>query len=415
MWKHKNILFATGILVLLVLVGGIWFFFFHNSTLPSSLNISGLFGQPANNTNSSSGSTTTTVPNNQTLIENGTSAVSKIFEISNGPVTSATFIQTSNPTTTLARFMTQQDGHVFDLPINVSGAVLRPVSDITIPGTQRALWVQGGSAVVLQYLDNQTIKTVYEGFPKTVSATSSAGTSRVQFLPDNILDIAASPDGTQVAYILKNNSGGVNGYIALADGSVPKNIFSIPLTQLLITWPAPTTLLLQTKSAADTEGVIFAVGTKSGIVLPLVDGAGITAIANKDLSEIIYQTRLSGESYTHIHQLATGNDIRLPTDPIPEKCIWGSIATTMLYCANPISYVSAGYLDFWHQGTASTADNIFAFSIPAGSSVVVAAPGSTEDGGSPADIAGLAISLDNNYLLYVTKGGRSLWGVRLTQ
>ncbi len=412
MLNRKNIPFIIigAVIVLLILSYFVWFLFFRttSSVVPISF---GTFGA-GNNTSPSSviglspGST-------QVLNESG-STIEKIFEISVGPVTGAAFIQTSNPTTTLARFMTQQDGHVFDLPLDVPGAVLRPVSDTTIPGSQRVFWTQGGHAAILQYLDNNnTIKTVFVEFQSAASSTASEGAARVAFLPDSIIDLALSPDGSRVAYLLQSGQA-IDGYTALPDGTGARLLFSIPLTQLLLSWPSPNTLLLQTPSSADTAGIVFAVGVKTGNLLPLVYGSGITAIANTDFSEIVYQTRLNGANNTYVHLLSSGSDVPLSIPVIPEKCVWASVATTTLYCANPTSVVASTYLDLWHQGTETATDNILDFDIAHGTAYAAATPGSA-DGGAQADIAEIMISPDDHYLMYITKGDRSLWGVRLTQ
>ena len=49
--------------------------------------------------------------------------------------------------------------------------------------------------------------------------------------------------------------------------------------------------------------------------------------------------------------------------------------------------VPANYFDLWHQGTASTADDIFKVFANIDGVSVVASPGST-DGGTAADISG---------------------------
>ena len=109
-----------------------------------------------------------------------------------------------------------------------------------------------------------------------------------------------------------------------------------------------------------------------------------------------------------------GTDVALSFDPIPEKCVWGSLATSTLYCAAPLQRV-ANYLDQWHLGTVSVDDSVVSFT-PANNTEtnVLAVPGSS-DGGVSSDILQLAVSPDEKYLLFVKKGDRSLWGVRLGQ
>src|SRR3989344_103587 len=82
-----------------------------------------------------------------------------VFNVANGPIVSAAVIQTLRPTTTVARYVQPNNGHVFDLMLDSAGAVPKSVSNITIPGIFRALWAKGGAAALLQYLDAGVIKS----------------------------------------------------------------------------------------------------------------------------------------------------------------------------------------------------------------------------------------------------------------
>lgn len=322
-------------------------------------------------------------------------------------------IQTQNPTTTLARYIDQTDGHVYDLPLDVPGAIPRVVSNVTIPGGARAVWLQQGNAAVMQYLDGNTVKTVYLGFPP---ASTTAGTlpTTIKFLPDNIVDIAASPDGNSVAYLL-STANGADGYIAKYDGTGAKKLFSLPLSQLLISWPAQSTLLVQTKSAAGVPGIAFSVSAKSGAVVPLVYADGLTATANPLLTEVIYQMQDGATTPTsYSHNVKSGLNYKLSFNPFPEKCIWSGVELNTMYCAAPLQNEPANYLDLWHQGAASAADTIYLFNTASDVASILVIPG-TENGATAADISQMSLSPDEHYLEYVTKGDRSVWGVRLTQ
>ena len=299
----KWILIGLGVLILLGLI--IWFLFLRPSASLVSTSQNTSFGT-ADNTTSVGVNTTSSSTTNGTQTINSTSAASnqKIFEIAPGPVVGATLIQTQNPTTTVARYIDQTDGHVYDLPLDVAGAIPQVVSNVTIPGGARAVWVAQGSAAVMQYLDGGTIKTVYLGFPPA-STTEGTLPTTIKFYPDNIVDLAASPSGQSVAYLLPTASG-ADGYIANADGTGAQKLFSLPLSQLLISWPAPTTLLVQTKSAAGVPGIVFSVNTKTGAVIPLVYAQGLTATANLSFSSLLYQTSDGTTLSSYLHDEKSG-------------------------------------------------------------------------------------------------------------
>lgn len=384
------------------------------------------FRSPANTSNTTSSTSfgvgdertvvvpDTTAGDNAPVASTPTQSQQKVFKVVDGPVTSATLVQTSQPTTTIARYMLQENGHVLDLSLDSAGAVSRAVSNTTIPGTVRTLWTKQGGGAVTQYLDNEVTKTLYIGFPQATTTATASQAVRIQFFPDNVTDVAVSPDGTQAAYLLATASG-ASGYVANIDGSGSANLFTLPFGDMLISWPATKTLLAGMRSAPDVNGVVFSVNAQNGNVTPLLLGQGVTASASTDFSHVMYQTISSGRApRTYLRTTASGADRGLSFDPIPEKCIWSTAATSTVYCATPIQYVPPNYLTLWYQGAASLADAIVSYDTETGISTVIAAPGS-KDGGVESDIVQMSISPDSHYLLFVKKGERSLWAVRLTQ
>lgn len=338
-----------------------------------------------------------------------------IFKIADGAVVAGMFIELNNPTTTLVRYVKQENGHVFETNLDVPGAQPRLLSNTTIPGIVKAHWVQGGNGVVLQYLSAEVTKSVYLGLVEATTTTSAAAQrpTKIQFLPDNILDIAVSPDGANIAYLLRS-SGGAAGYIAGADGAGSIQRFALPFLQTTLSWPAAGTLLATTKNSAGIPGMSFSIQASSGVVTPLIYAEGLTATADRAFERVVYQVlRASATApVTYARDVATGNDYSLSFDPYPEKCVWGTTATSTIYCAAPLQYVPALYLDLWHLGAASVPDSIFVFDLEAGESDIFTTPGSA-DGGVLSDIVELSLSATERYLGFIDRSSRTLWGVKL--
>jgi hypothetical protein len=158
----------------------------------------------------------------------------------------------------------------------------------------------------------------------------------------------------------------------------------------------------------------FAINTSSGLVTPLIHAPGLTATADRTFARVVYQSVSAGAvaPATYARSVAAGTDTSLSFDPYPEKCIWSRTASSTMYCASPLQFVPANYLDLWRLGAASVPDSIFAYDIAAGESSVAAIPGSA-DGGVAADIIELSLSPSETYLAYISKITRELWGVRL--
>jgi hypothetical protein len=407
----------VGIITLILALGGVWYYLFRVPTQIIQTETPTTPGLGEADTRTTPVPTTTdTTGNNTTLsttIQNG----QKIFKIADGPITTATFIQTFHPTTTIARFVLAENGHIADQIIDNAGSVSRAVSNTTIPGTVRGQWGVSGSSVVLQYINSTgVIKTIYLGFPQNAGASTTSSTStpkaaptQIQFLPDNINDFSVSPDGKNIAYLLTTTSGS-DGYLAQINGTHGKKLFSTPFTQLLVSWPALSSLLIETPSAAGVTGGIFSVSTVSGAITPLVYAPGVTAIADAAFSQVIYQ-KISGDVSSFVHTIKSGLEKPLSFNPIPEKCSWSKTSSALLYCGAPVQYVPPSYLDSWHQGAATAQDGLFMFNTATGRSQVLAVPGN--DGGVASDVYELTLSPNDTYLMFIKKGDRSLWGVRL--
>lgn len=416
--KNKIFVFGlVGVLVLLIITFFVWFLFFHSTSSLTSAGQTSNFGSSGNTTSGVSTTGNTNQTTNQTQQIPVEVSTKKIFKIAEGPIAAAFYYEKKSPTTTIARFISATDGHVADLVLDSAGAVAKAVSNTTIPGIIKALWAEEGSSILLQYQDSGTTKTVYEAFA-TASTTSISQAGRLQFLPDNISDIAVSPDGKSVAYLIKT-SGGSDGYIAKIDGTNSKKLFSLPLSQLLISWPSQSTLLTQTTSAVGIKGVVFSVDIKTGSISPLLYADGVTANANRSFSRILYQTvtgsDIFGSRSTYVHDIKKNTDVTLSFDPVPEKCVWSVLATSTAYCATPLSYVKTNYLDLWHKGIAVAYDAIYSYNAETGKSALVAIPGNTVDGGLQTGINEITLTGSEKYLLYISRNDDSLWAVRLTQ
>lgn len=402
-----------------VVVGGVflfsiftmWFFFFRSPAPTPTGTAGGTFGTGSNVSTVG----TDTGGNNTNNVQQTTGQVStqKIFLVTTGPIAGATLVQTLHPTTTIARYVLASNGHIFDLPLDSPGSVPRAVSNTTIPGVAHTIWTEKGEGVLLQYFDSDVLKSVHVALPPATTTSSGAAPIRIQFLPDNIASITVSQDGTQVAYLLITASG-ADGYTAKADGTGSKKLFSLPLKELMLMWPSPNTLLVQTKSAAGVPGMLFSVGVKSGAVVPLLYAAGLTALADSAFSHLLYQkTSAAGDTHTtYVRNMQKGTDISLSFDPFPEMCVWSVASADMLYCAAPLQFTAGNFLDLWYRGLSNVEDSILSFNVSTGASNIAALPGS-KDGGVAGAIETFTLSPDDRYLVFVAQGNQTLWGVRL--
>lgn len=404
----KKLTFILASLLILLIVAVVLFLLFSRSSNNSGQQTRSFFGFGGTVPVSlqTVGGGETNVPSTNS------SSLNKVFKIADGPIASAAFTQTTLPTTTLVRYVMATNGHVMDLAIDVPGAAAKPVSNTTIPGVFSAVWGQNATSTVLRYNDGGLIKSVAIAFASSTVGGVAAPT-RIQFLPNSIISIAVSPDGKNIAYVLKT-SGGVDGYIADITGANQKKLFSFFLSQVVLSWPSPGTLLLQTKSAADVPGIAFSINVRTGTVVPLLYASGLFALANDTFSKVIYQT-VGGTANTHetyLHTMSTGQDETLLFNPLVEKCIWSAFQQKLLFCAAPLADTDASYLGLWHQGLSIEPESILQYDIDARTTGLVTTLG-TDNQAPVGGVDQIASSPDGKYILFITRGDHSLWGVRL--
>ena len=402
---NNNFKIILGIIGAGIVAAGaiLWLVYFQTPTLGTNIT-----EQPFG-TGNTQNNTSVTTPGVTDIPTTETPGTGKIFKIADGPVAGATLIDTTRPTSTIARFVLQTNGHAFDLMLDSPGAVPKSISNITVPGIKKVSWSGGGTGALMQYIDIETIKTVHFALPPVTSTTTVP--VRVQFLPGNIASLAVSPDGASVAYLLKTAKGS-DVYTARADGGGAKNIVSLPLSEIALSWPEQGTLLAGSAPASGVTGAIFSIDARTGAYAPLMFAQGITAIADRAFGRIVYQTE-GADHTTYSRNIKTGLSSPLSFSPVPELCVWSLATSTTMYCAVPFSYVKTNYLDLLHMGVAGPAQSIVGYDLTRLRSTIIAVPGGTADGGEQADIAELAISKSERYLLYIRKSDRSLWAVRL--
>jgi|GEM_PF-1129120 len=350
----------------------------------------------------------------------GGATTQPIFKIADGPIAGAELVNYGIPTTTYSRYITSENGHVYEQALDAPGSFPRKLSNTTIPGVSRAIWTDGGNGVIMQYLQSGAIKTVHILFATTSTATSEVviiTPAIVHFLPDGITGVAASPSGKNIAYMLHSGSGS-DVYIAPADGNA-KKLFSLPLSELDISWPATTTVFLYTKSAGGIQGIGFSADTKTGSVVPILYGVGLTATANIFLSNILYRTDTGHGATLYSEKVSSGQSFMIRpvtslASPLPETCVWNSVHPLQAFCIAPVLSAPDNYLELWHRGEFGVASALVSVDTANNSSSLVATPGS-RDGGEPSDACSLAISPDAHYLSFISKSSQKLWGVRLAQ
>lgn len=362
----------------------------------------------------SSGSETAVSPSRFTKITNFAVAGATFFEDSR-PVPTATADEQPTPTKTTTkakatikvvapkfelvpsiRYVERATGHISQMYLDTKAS--GEISNSTIPNIYETFFDKTASSVLYRYLSDDG-KTI-------TSFLASLGGTKGEFLASNILDISVSPDGTKFFYLTKTYSGSVGSIRSFKD-TKKTMVFTSSLQELLSQWVTDQKIYLTTKASASVNGTVFSLNTVSGVLTKLLGGVpGLTTLANKDGSVILYSTSTSRGPKLQLFDTKTHSTKDLGLYSLPEKCVWNE---TRIYCATPHSIGGNQLPDSWYQGTTSFDDYFVKIDSQTGQ-VSSLASGTPE---TPVDGTHLFLNKQESTLFFINKKDSTLWSLEL--
>ncbi len=312
------------------------------------------------------------------------------------------------------RYIDSESGTVHQIMLDTNED--RRVTETRIPKIHEAFFASGGTRALLRYIkeDTQSIET----FAGTVPAVSASGDSTLEmkgsFLPENIMALVVSPDGTKIFYltVVGNN---VTGTIASPTGEGKTQPFVSAFTEWNPQWVTSRIVALTTKPSANVPGYAYTFDIQTKELSKVLGGIqGLTTLWSPDGKKVLYsKTAAGGNNFVlSLYDTTTKKSTDLGINTLPEKCVWAGDAIT-LYCAIPESRPRGAYPDIWYQGAISFADSIWKLNTQTSLYKTLSEPG--EDVG--ADIDGVNLFLDGaeRNLFLTNKKDGTLWLVDLSR
>ena len=427
MQKTMTILrYALIALVVLILVGLAWWYFFLSSkgeTLRESDAGRGA-GLEAPSFGSAIGSTYENILSSlatlagQTGAE-GTTTPPRLLQVSKTPAAGLGFVELGSPsrknsdgqsTSTALRFVERSTGYV--LEVSPQSGVVTRLTNTLIPRVYEAEVSRDGR-VIERFLDgaNGAVVTILGSIP--VASTTAGDMLRAltqQRLPDGIRSIAFSPDGKELLYIAPGETGGAAGVRVNADGAKPQKIFSSSIPGWRVDWLRDGRIILVQNASDGVPGYAYELG-KGGSLSPLVPPApGLTLLARPLSSALIFGAS-SGSSLTLSARLDKKSSVsELPLRTIADKCVWSPSEQFVVFCAVPQRPTPANFLDLRHRGEAHTADAWWRVDMSAGSTKLLYAPGDIM-----LDVENPAIDDAGAYIAFMNAADKSLWLLRIKE
>lgn len=321
-----------------------------------------------------------------------------------------TFIASATPT---VRFVDRATGNIFESVLTLTG--FKRITNTTIPKIYEAVWQPRGSSVILRYL-NESGESIQSLFAKIInlSETDSEDIGELQgtFLPSGILGAAVDSSSGKIAYLAPRTGGGVNLFTTDANGEKAKLIYGSSIKDWIVSWVKNDTISLTSKASAGIPGYLYFLKADSGSIERVLGNVeGLTTLPNKDGSKIIYSEIKGGKPILSVYDKKVGKSSPLSLSTFPEKCVWSSDDTDILFCASPNAIPSGTYPDNWYQGKISFSDSLWKINTLV--SEVVSIVDLTVLADENIDAVNLLLDPTQNHLVFTNKKDGALWGLRL--
>ncbi|MEK7604372.1 MAG: hypothetical protein AAB442_01050 [Patescibacteria group bacterium] len=397
---RKTLLIGAIVVVVLGIVGGVWFFFFRTTPAVTVAPSGGT-------TLPSSGQAQPDIPIATTspATSNPVAVSARLVKVSAGPVVPGVVVvnsgvaSASSSVETSISYIERQSGNVYTY--SLANRVATRINNKTLPGIQSAAWLPNGSLAFVRYLSGTDFSTI------NTYALPAAGGGGF-FLPQNLAGVAVS--STSLLTLAVGISGSAASRVGV-DGTGAVPVFTSPLSSLSATFAGRDQYLVTTKAASSLVGAAFLVdgtGRFSRVAGPL---PGLTALASPSGKWVLVSSSSGGSLQLRLVNTATMESLSLPVSTLTEKCVWSSDETAV-YCGVPMNpSVGVSYPDDWYQGAVSFSDRIWKISVVGRyAELVLDFSKETE---SSLDAIALALDPLSLTLAFVNKNDGSLWSFSL--
>ena len=437
---QRKTLFLIIIIVAFLAGAGLFGFYYYlnrqasNSPYGNSFSLQNFFpfGQSNSSNNSSSNNNIIVGPNSGTST-NTSIAYPILRHIAIVPISGSIMLDrqitatTSTSTTkgiltkvekinkTYIRYMERGTGQTYETLIN--DLATDRISNTTFPKIYSASFNASGSSTILMSIQNDNsdiINTYYGNLSKNASTSSSTPTNynlTTVLLSDHATEVVVSPDKKSIFTLLTipNNPGIISNF----DGTKQSTVWTSPTSEWIPYWTTSKYIVMTTKPSFGVAGFSYLINVLTGKYTRLLgDINGLTILPSPDLSFVLYSNSDSKNPLgLSIYTVKDKTSRYYSLKTLPEKCVWSSLKTPLLYCAIPSSLPNASYPDDWYKGLISFSDSIWSINLTTGESKRIAAL--SQLAGQNIDATNLSLDSKEDYLTFINKNDLTLWGLQL--
>lgn len=408
-----------GVVVLVAVLAGVVVFVVVNPTNNAKISdtkekIFPFGGAPSTENNNQPVSTTTpesaiTLAGEQPVSMLSTQKMSRLVD---APVAGATFF-IDNSGQTAIRYAEQKTGDVYDY--SFSDGTSKLVLQQNLPGVHNVLWSNNGENAVFRFVKkagNQDIIKTYILVSKEAEFEDNV-IFEGRFLPDELPEVIISPDSEKIVYIQENKKG--DSFVMseeIRGNRDREQLFASPFSEWLLEQPKEELLTLTTKPSYDIDGYLFFTDITGGITTKILgDKKGLMTLTSPDATKILYATSEEDSYKLILYDVETKKEIVLNIKAFPEKCVWGTRDSNLIYCAVSNLTNNKNMPDSWYQGETSFSDDIWLLNTETGKTGLFSKTKDFTKWGI--DVIKPLLSPDDSHLLFTNKLDGTLWLLEL--
>lgn len=427
------------IIVVAILVIGFFLFFQkqneeNNPVIEAARNFFGGFF-PSETTNNQ----TNTGQNTDNQNQNINSVIPKLRQISSFPVAGGVMFERTSTTSSLLiqengeeqnqkitevvyRFVERATGHIYETTSRDLSQ--KRITNTTIPKVYKAFFNNEAETVAMIYLNNDSLET----FVGKINYPQISTTTQENNLSDNFANVTGSFLPTESFGFIKSQKSDDYFFLNTSDSETGeysvniysgnfknplqnKNIFNLKTSEWNIQPLENGVLSLTTKSSFDSEGFLYFLDPKDGILKKKIGNTpGLISLVSPNGKRILYSYYDSGDTKMVLYDSDKKTYTTLNISTFPnEKCVWSQKDNKNVYCALPNNLTRGDFPNNWYQGKYSFNDGFIKINTDDFTVTDLMFANSETD--INLDAINLQLSPSEDYLMFTNKTDLILWSL----
>lgn len=326
---------------------------------------------------------------------------------------------------TYVRYVLRENGHVYE--IDTTTWVVVELTNTVVPRVYEAFFGNNGNTVVLRYikLDQLTrqdvIKTFLADLVLPEAGAQGIGKLTGRELLDNISSVSVSPDGSLLFFLLPIAEGVSGSMMYLTTGEEPREVLRNTFSEWLPQVLNNRMIVLTTKASANVPGFAYLYNPTTKALTRIVrEKNGLTTLANGDGTQVLYSENIGNNATLGLYSSkgfpsdegAIIHESPVPLTTLPEKCAWGRIKTSLLYCGSFESTARSKIPDEWYQGVLKLKD-IFYWTVNSTTLEIALLAESQKEVKKDFDVFMPFVGSDDTMFFFTDKNTGFLWMMRI--